>query len=79
MGTSFAGRKQPLLWIAFWVMGLGGLYGFAMHIVFGQFIAEQIGWPNSRSQNEVAFTNLTIGILGLSGFGGDVVTTWWPQ
>ncbi|KGG25042.1 hypothetical protein EV13_2976 [Prochlorococcus sp. MIT 0702] len=47
--------------------------------MFGQFIAEQIGWPNSRSQNEVAFTNLTIGILGLSGFGGDVVTTWWPQ
>ena len=39
-----------------------------MHMAFGQFIAEQIGWPNSRPQNEVAFANLTIGILGLSGF-----------
>ena len=39
-----------------------------MHIAFGQFIAEQIGWPNSPFQNEVAFANLTIGILGLSSF-----------
>ena len=60
--------EATLLWIAFWVMGLGGLYGFAMHIAFGQFIAEQIGWPNSPFQNEVAFANLTIGILGLSSF-----------
>lgn len=49
-------------------MGLGGLSGFAMHIAFGQFIAEQIDWPNSPFQNEVAFANLTIGILGLSSF-----------
>ena len=49
-------------------MGLGGLYGFTMHIVFGQFIAEQIGWPNSPFQNEVAFANRTIGLFGLSSF-----------
>ena len=39
-----------------------------MLIAFGQFIAEQIGWPNSPFQNEVAFANLTIGLFGLSSF-----------
>ncbi len=60
--------EATLLWTSFWVMGLGGLYGFAMHIAFGQFITEPIGWPNSPFQYEVAFANLTICILGLSGF-----------
>ncbi len=60
--------EATLLWIAFWVMGICGLYGFTMHLVFGQFIAEQIGWPNSPFQYEVAYANLTIGILGLSSF-----------
>ena len=36
--------------------------------MFGSFIAEQIGWPNSPFQNEVAYANLTIGILGLTSF-----------
>ena len=60
--------EASLLWIAFWVLGLAGIYGFIVHIAFGPFIAEQIGWPNSPFQNEVAYANLTIGILGLTSF-----------
>jgi len=56
--------EATLLWIAFWVMGLGGLYGFAMHISFGQFIAEQIGWPNRPFQGEVAFAISPLASLG---------------
>lgn len=65
-----AGRwaEATLLWIALLVMGLYGVYGFVLHLWFGPFIAEQIGWPNSPFQNEVAYANLTIGILGLSSF-----------
>jgi len=60
--------EASLLWIAFWVLGVGGIYGFICHIAFGTFTAEQIGWPNSPFQNEVAYANLTIGILGLTSF-----------
>ena len=60
--------EASLLWISFWVLGIGGLYGFVAHLAFGPFIAEQIGWPNSPFQNEVAYANLTIGILGLTSF-----------
>ena len=60
--------EASLLWIAFWVLGVGGVYGFIVHIAFGPFIAEQIGWPNSPFQNEVAYANLMIGILGFSSF-----------
>lgn len=55
-----------LLWIAFWVLGLNGCLGFIEHLFFGPFIATRIGWPNSPFQFEVAYANLTIGILGLS-------------
>ena len=60
--------EASLLCIAFWVLGVGGVYGFIMHLVFGSFSAEQIGWPNSPFQYEVAYANLTIGILGFSRF-----------
>ena len=58
--------EASLIWIAFWVLGIGGVYGFVAHLAFGPFLAEQIGWPNSPFQNEVAYANLTIGILGFS-------------
>ena len=60
--------EASLIWIAFWVLGIGGVYGFVAHLAFGPFLAEQIGWPNSPFQNEVAYANLTIGILGLTSF-----------
>lgn len=58
--------EASLIWIAFWVLGIGGVYGFVAHLAFGPFLAEQIGWPNSTFQNEVAHASLTIGILGFS-------------
>ena len=60
--------EASLLWIAFWVMGVAGLYGFIAHLLFAPFIAEQIGWPNSPFQFEVAYANLTVSILGFSSF-----------
>ena len=60
--------EASLLWIAFWVLGIAGFYGFIIHLVFGQFSAEQIGWPNSPFQFEVAYANLTMSILGFSSF-----------
>ena len=60
--------EASLLWIAFWVMGVAGLYGFLAHLLFAPFIAEQIGWPNSPFQFEVAYANLTVSILGFSSF-----------
>ena len=60
---------RTLLWIAFWVLGINGLWGFVFHFFFGEFSAELIGWPNSPFQYEVAYANLTIAILGFS--------SWW--
>ena len=60
---------RTLLWIAFWVLGINGLWGFIYHFFFGEFSAELIGWPNSPFQYEVAYANLTIAILGFS--------SWW--
>jgi len=59
--------EAVLLWCAFWVLGVNGCLGFVEHLFFfGPFIAERIGWANSPVQFEVAYANLTIGILGLS-------------
>ena len=52
--------------IAVWVMGVDGVYGFVCHLFFAPFVAEQSGWPNSSFLFEVAYANLTIGMLGLS-------------
>ena len=69
--------EASLIWIAFWVLGIGGVYGFVAHLAFGPFLAEQIGWPNSPFQNEVAYANLTIGILGFSSVWYRAGTTCW--
>jgi len=39
-----------------------------MHLVFWPLLAEQIGWSNRPFQYEVAYANLTMGILGFSSF-----------
>jgi hypothetical protein len=31
-----------LIWIAFWVLGIGGVYGFVAHLAFGPFNAGSI-------------------------------------
>ena len=71
--------EASLLWIAFWVMGVAGLYGFIAHLLFAPFIAEQIGWPNSPFQFEVAYANLTVSILGFSSFGIGNATICWRR
>jgi NTP pyrophosphatase (non-canonical NTP hydrolase) len=54
-----------LPWFSFWVMGIYGLHGFVMHLVFPDFTAKLIGWPNSPFQYEVAYANLVFGVVGL--------------
>ena len=54
-----------LPWFCFWVMGIYGLHGFVMHLVFPDFTAKLIGWPNSPFQYEVAYANLVFGVVGL--------------
>ena len=58
--------ESTLVSLAFWVMGIYGTYSFLVHLLFGDFIAAQIGWVNSPFQYEVAYANLTIGILGFT-------------
>ena len=66
-GLSFVGL-EVLTGIVVGLLALAtcGFGGFVAHLAFGPFLAEQIGWPNSPFQNEVAYANLTIGILGFS-------------
>lgn len=54
-----------LPWFCFWVMGIYGLHGFVMHLVFSGFTAKLIGWPDSPFQYEVAYANLVFGVVGL--------------
>ena len=50
----------------FFSWGINGLLGFYGHYFLGQKIAHYIGWPpNNPFQQEVAFANLAIGIMGL--------------
>ena len=71
--------EASLIWIAFWVLGIGGVYGFVAHLAFGPFLAGQIGWPNSPFQNEVAYANVTIGIFisAVSGIAAGI-SCWQP-
>ena len=50
------------------VLGVAGVYGFIMHLVFWPLLTEQIGWSSKPFQYNVAYANLTIGILGFSSF-----------
>lgn len=47
-------------------VGFGGLWGFTGHFFLPDKVAQGIGWPTgSPFQQEIAFTNLGIGILGI--------------
>ena len=49
--------------------GLGGVWVFLGHFFSSDRVAEFIGWPRGNPfQKEVAFTNLSIGLLGLLCF-----------
>jgi hypothetical protein len=47
-------------------VGLLGLFSFYGHYFKGEMVAKKIGWPpNNPFQKEVAFFNLTLGVLGV--------------
>lgn len=55
-----------LLYQLIFTVGIGGLLGFYAHAFMSDQTAEYIGWPKGNPfQLEVAYTNLTFGILGI--------------
>lgn len=55
-------------WMAFFPLGVTGLYAFTMHAFFPEMSAAAIGWKTSPFQYEVAIANLAIGVLGVFSF-----------
>lgn len=49
-------------------VGVGYLYNFVMHSVFGDFTAEVIGWAQSPFQLEVAFASLGFAAVAFLAF-----------
>lgn len=55
-----------LLYQLIFTVGINSLLGFYAHAYMSDEVAQYIGWPTkSPFQLEVAYTNLTFGILGL--------------
>lgn len=55
-----------LMSILFCLVGISGLWAFTGHFFVADKVAQGIGWPTgSPFQQEIAFTNLGIGILGI--------------
>jgi hypothetical protein len=45
--------------------GLSGIASFFGHLLFGERIAESVGWPAGNPfQMEMAFANLAVGVIG---------------
>lgn len=55
-------------WFLLFNIGLAYLFNFIMHVFFGDFTAEFIGWPQSPFQMEVGFASLGIAVNGLISF-----------
>ena len=55
-----------LMSILFCLVGISGLWAFMGHFFVPDKVAQGIGWPTgSLFQQEIAFTNLGIGFLGI--------------
>ena len=55
-----------LLGILVCLVGFSGLWAFTGHFFVPDMVAKAIGWPTGNPfQQEVAFTNLGIGVLGV--------------
>jgi hypothetical protein len=55
-----------LVWLFAIELGIVGIWVFIAHTVFAAQVAESIGWAAGNPfQQEVAFTNLAIGVLGI--------------
>ena len=67
---SHAERAGILLsWAFLIIIGFGGIWGFIGHTLFADRVALSIGWPPGNPfQQEVALTNLALGVLGLLSF-----------
>lgn len=55
-------------WVAFFCLGLTGIYAFVLHAFFPNLAASSIGWSTSPFQYEVAMADLAIGLLGILSF-----------
>lgn len=57
-----------LQYLILFCVGLQGIYAWYGHAFMPVQIAEQIGWPQSPFQFEVAVANLAFGVLGVLAF-----------
>ena len=57
-GGYAAVKEKMLTWFMFFPVGLMSLYTAIIHIFFGNFTAEAIGWLPSPFQYEVGIANL---------------------
>ena len=67
-------RERSLEIFLLYLFGVGvagsGIGGFFAHFFLSESVAESIGWPTgSPFQLEVAFANLTVGVLGIVAVG----------
>jgi hypothetical protein len=56
--------EKLLAWHVFWAIGVGYLYNFVMHVIFGELSARYIGWPDSPFQFEVGTASLGFAVVG---------------
>ena len=62
--------EKILAYFLFLNLGISGIYGFIMHVFYGDMIAQFIGWPQSPFQVEVGVANLAFGVTGVLAFWG---------
>ncbi|OJX63572.1 MAG: hypothetical protein BGO95_05215 [Micrococcales bacterium 73-13] len=63
-----SGWRTILDWWTLFAVGAANLVNFYFHSVLGDFSAEQIGWPQSPFQFELALASLGIGIAAVIAF-----------
>jgi hypothetical protein len=56
--------ERLIAWHVFWSIGIGYLYNFVMHGLFGKMSAAFIGWADSPFQFEVATASLGFAVVG---------------
>lgn len=63
-----------LAWHVFFAVGVNYLYNFVVHVFFGEFAAQYIGWAQSPFQAEVGFASLGFAAVGFIAFAGGWTT-----
>jgi hypothetical protein len=68
-GFTFASVAEELLaYFVLFSIGLGYLYNFVVHGLFGETVARFIGWADSPFQTELAFASLGFAAVGFFAF-----------